>query len=149
MEHQIKEIVQEFIDIIDYAVTVDVRCEDEMYYVDINGENLGLLIGFHGKNIESIENIVNLMILNKLNTFIRISLDINDYKKNHLETISKYIDSTIKQMSENDSIRRLSPMSSYERLFVHNYVKKYGQISTVSEGEEPNRFIILEYKKED
>lgn len=144
----IKEIVSNFVDAIDYAIDIAVLEKDDQIFVNLVGENLGMLIGYHGKNIDAIEIVINLMISKKYkDTYVYI--DINEYRKNREMVISKYVDNIIKQLSNNIESISLNPMSSFERKFVHNYIKKFENIESVSEGEEPNRFITLKYKVTD
>jgi|SRR5579872_164636 len=147
---EIEEFVEKFIDIIGYAVEVKIlEIGDCLYSVDFEGENLGALIGFHGKNIGSVENLINLMIARKMGIGKYVVIDINGYRKSRLDVIKKYTVNAINNVSKNHNPYDLYPMSAYERSFVHNLAKEFENIETVSSGEEPNRFITIKFKEND
>lgn len=144
----IRSIATEFVDIIGYAIDVDVAkdVDDVFYTITFTGENLGALIGFRGRNIQSIELLINLMLAKRFHTPKIVNIDINGYRKDRMEYIRKYVDNAISKVQKTAKEYRLHPMSSYERLYVHNYVKDYADLETESSGEEPNRFITIKQK---
>ncbi len=148
-QKQIQELIEQFIDIIGYAIDINLEPDEESggYKAQLNGENLGVLIGYHGKNISSIEHIINLMIVRKYGIGTFVNIDINEYRKVRLDNIKKYVESTIKKIEKSHESYTLYPMSPYERLFVHKLVKEHGELETLSSGEEPNRSITITFKE--
>lgn len=143
----IRQSAIDFIDIIGYAVDIHVsQDKDNSFLVELTGDNLGVLIGFHGKNISSIEYILNLILSRKYGNKHYISLDINGYISARHATIKRYVESAIKRLLETHSTQDLYPMPASERLFVHNLVKENPELDTESVGEEPNRYITIKFK---
>jgi spoIIIJ-associated protein len=146
---QIETVVTEFIDSIDYAIdfTIEPSEDESIYNVYMTGENLGALIGFHGKNIGSIEHIINLMLLRKYETTQRIRLDVNEYRKGRLEQLKSYTEKAVQQVEQTKQSYDLSPMTPYERLCIHEYIKTFKNITSESFGVEPNRYIKITYEE--
>ena len=79
---------------------------------------------------------------------LRINLDIENYKKRKIENLERDIKKIIKDVLRTRVDAKLDPMNSYERRIVHNLVSNYGQLSSSSEGEEPNRYVVIKYKED-
>ena len=148
-EQIINDTVEHFIDIIGYAVdyTSSINDLSPLVYINLTGENLGGLIGYHGKNISSIEHILNLMVSKQIGEHRKfLTLDINAYRQERLDTMKRYVLSAINKVQKNHKPYDLYPMSAYERLYVHKLVTEYPDMETVSHGEEPNRLITIKIK---
>src|SRR5262249_3858229 len=147
-KEQLAPEIEKFIDIIGYAIDFELVWLEEpgLYRVDMQGENLGGLIGFHGKNISSIEYVINLILSQKYGIGKYITIDINGYRKNRLDVIKKYVESTIIKVRKTKLSEDLYPMNPYERSFVHNLLKEEDDLETLSSGEEPHRYITIHYK---
>jgi spoIIIJ-associated protein len=142
----VAQVVEEFVDIIGYAVTWKITEDTESCSVELEGENLGLLIGFHGKHIASVEYILNLMLARKLGPLYRkIYLDMNGYRKERLANIDVYVENAVKSIQKSRMPYNLYPMSRYERLYVHTLLKQYPDIISESKGEEPDRYIEIRF----
>lgn len=146
--------VTSFVDIIGYALDADIQYNKKEDYFNVNftGENLGALIGYHGKNIQSIEIILNLIVRNVLHEQKHyIVLDVSEYRKLRMETIQKMIAESVKRIEISGRESKIGPLPAYERLFVHTFVKDqffFGYI-TESSGVEPNRCIIIKKAEEE
>lgn len=144
------EIVTGFLNKVIGAAEVDAalqmsETEDEID-VKITGADVGGLIGRHGETLYAIQYLANLILNQGKKEYIRVSLDIEDYKKNRrqkLEGIAKRAADRAIKFHRSVS---LDPMPSYERKIVHSYLQDLEEIETVSQGEEPRRYIVIRYK---
>ena len=144
IKEEIKNIIIQILNHINVKADVYVEQEsDELYLVNIDGEDLNFLIGYHGKSLDAIQYIVNLMILNKLDEKCYISLDINNYKEKRKEKIKEITRTYIDKVRFFSEDIHMPPMSGWERKQVHVIVAEYPDIKEESIGEGNQRHIVL------
>lgn len=129
---------------------VSVEETDEAVKVNISGENLGALIGFHGETLESLQLLISLMLNKKLGEeeWKRVVVDIGNWRAERSTALGSLVEKTALELKEQKLERiELPPMSASQRREVHVIVsEKFPELATESAGEEPNRRIVL-YKK--
>lgn len=120
--------------------------------VSINGQDLGLLIGFQGRTMQSFEQVLSLIVNKKLraekdneeeNSIMRIVVDVNDYKEKRYKLIHDSAVQAIDQAKESGQTVELPTMTPAERRIVHMAVQEEGGVKSVSEGEEGYRRVII------
>jgi len=129
---------------IDKAAVEDVDGEEEQaVLVSINVENPASLIGFRGKNLAAIQLVLSLMVKNKLGDWIRVILDVNNYRgeqKTRLEAMAKSL--ADKVVATGKEVQMAS-MSSFERRLCHMAIADRTDITSESEGEGEDRHIVI------
>ena len=153
LENTTEEIVTSLLNLLDISdlVSTTIKGEendDETFNVNIefNGESVGLLIGPHGKFIQSLEQIITLMLIKKLEnpeTRIYVNLDINGYKK---EKDEKIIQMALQKADDARILGEaidLAPMPARVRRLIHMTLKKFDDISTESFGEGRDRYVRI------
>ena len=111
----------------------------------INGENLGVLIGKHGEAMEAVQYLLNTYLHNKMGLRKRVFLDVENYREkrqNNLKEMALKLSDRVKQSKKSF---KLEPMNSFERRVIHEALSNIQNISTHSEGEEPNRYLVIDY----
>lgn len=119
--------------------------EEENNLVSITGDDVGLAIGRHGRTIEALQLLLNIVV-NKYKDAEnkrRILLDIENYRQKRLETLEKIAKDYAKIAVQEDKPVTLEPMNSYERKIIHNALNQNDTVETKSEGEEPFRRVIV------
>ena len=127
------------------GITVNIEAKKRENYIQINlfSENSSILIGKNGRTMESLQYLIKNSIFNKTGFKINVILDVEDYK----EKINKHLEYNVKKIAR--EVRKtgvdakLDPMNSYERRIVHNAVNEIKGVSTISEGVEPNRYVVI------
>lgn len=115
-----------------------------IFSIKLKSDDSHLLIGPHGKNLETMTNILRLLIGKQLWESIIIHLEINDYLEKKDEKLFHYIESKIQIVEKTGSDFRLPYFSAYDRKKVHSYVsEKGGKVYTKSMGEGEERRIFL------
>ncbi|MBN1915662.1 KH domain-containing protein [Candidatus Dojkabacteria bacterium] len=147
-----KETAKEILDRLEVRGEIDVHMqegdEDRKYLaVKIIGEDLGNLIGHHGKILEGIQTILGLIIGRESEGQYRVILDINDYREKREEYLVSMALQAVDQVRESGQDLELEPMKPNERRIVHMTLQKEKGIATESIGEGEDRRIII--KKED
>ncbi len=129
---------------------VSVKETDEVVEVAIDGENLGALIGYHGETLESLQLLVSLMLNKKLEAeeWKRVSLDIGNWRAERSSALEEMVEKSVAELN-GQKLEKISlpSMSASQRREVHVIVsERFPDLSTESEGDEPNRRIVL-FKK--
>lgn len=125
--------------------TVNVEVRKKEVYANIEGENLGILIGYHGEAMEAIGHLLNTYVFNKIKNANRVFLDVSGYRAKRIEELKVTAQKLAKKVVENKRRYKLDPMNSFERRVVHEELSNVEHITTHSEGTEPNRYLIIEY----
>lgn len=95
---------------------------ENIYYIKIKTEESGLLIGPHGKNIESIERLLKLLISSKLDEKIKLHLEVNDYMHSKDERLFRFVKSKIDLVKRSGRDFRMPFLTAYERKKVHSFI---------------------------
>lgn len=143
----IKEIVQNIGNAFVSNIKTKITDLDDVLNVSIYSDVNPILIGKDGKNLSAIQTIIKQAVFRKFNRSIKVSVDIANYKNKKIKNL-KYEVSKIAEEVLNSKIEaHLDPMNSYERRIVHTLVSEYKNLETISEGEEPNRYVVIKYKE--
>lgn len=121
--------------------------EENVFSVDIQGNNLNFLIGYKGESLNALQSLLNLIALKQLGKPTLITVDINDYKSKKVERIIEIAKSFIDKVRFFEKEVMLPPMNPWERRHVHLLVSEYADIESESVGEGPSRRVVLKPKK--
>jgi spoIIIJ-associated protein len=142
----VKDFVDEIIKKIGLQAETKVKEADQTIEVSIKGENMGALIGYHGETLESLQLILSLMLNKKENgEWKRIVVDIGNWRSERQEALKEMIGRAVSEL-KNSQLEQvaLPAMSSSQRRLAHLIVSEdFPEIVSQSEGEEPNRRVIL------
>lgn len=113
--------------------------------LDVSGGNLAVLIGRHGRTLEALQMIVSSFMSNKLHFHYPISIDIEGYKSRRKEKVKSLARSAANRAIRQQGQVVLAPMNAYERRLVHLTLLENEEVSTHSEGEDPDRRVIITF----
>jgi len=129
--------------------TVDTRMEDGIIIFELSSpRSAGILIGKKGATLEALQYLTSLVINKGQSKYIRIALDIEGYREKRKRTLQDLADRIALSVEKKRGRHELEPMNPYERKIIHSSLQNYRNIVTYSEGEEPNRHVIIEYQRE-
>ena len=133
----------------DLAAVVEAEYNEEEEVLEINliGEDMGILIGKRGQTLDSLQYLVSLVVNKDVNGYIRVKVDTENYRsrrKATLENLARNIAAKVKRTRRPVS---LEPMNPYERRIIHSALQNDKYVTTHSEGEEPNRRVVVTLKK--
>ncbi|MCX7831359.1 MAG: KH domain-containing protein [Actinobacteria bacterium] len=111
--------------------------------IEIDGEDLGNLIGSQGRTLEALQIILNAVLNKNAVQKKHIYVDAGGYKKRKLESLKKVVQEAINKAKKEGKPVALDPMSAYERKIVHEIVSGIDGVRSESQGEEPNRNVIV------
>ncbi len=110
---------------------------------DVSDADLALLIGRHGKTLESLQYIFSAIVHNKLGFKFPVVVDIESYKSRRRAKLEAIAKSGAARAIQRKQEVRLHPMKSYERKVVHLTLRNNKGVVTHSEGQEPNRCVVI------
>ena len=129
-------------------VKTEVKERNDILNIVLYSENNSILIGKNGRTIDALSLVVKQMILNELGQSFKFNLDVAEYKlkqQKRLESLAKRV---AREVSKTKIDAKLDPMNSYERRIVHNILTDHKFVYTESEGEEPNRYVVIKSKED-
>ena len=121
--------------------------EDHSLYMEVSGDNMGLIIGKRGQTLDAIQYLLNRVANREQDGSVRIRLDTEDYRerrKQTLENLARNIASKAKKTHKNVV---LEPMNPYERMIIHSALQQDPAVTTYSKGKEPYRTVVVAVKK--
>ena len=143
-----KEIVEKLLFLMKIPATVEVE-EGEMENVasiNIEGENLGLLVGNRGRTLQTLHYMINLMVSRRLKRGVRINVDVTRYKKRREEELKRLALKAAELVKQTRRSITLEPMPPSKRRIIHLTLRGDPQIITRSEGEGEERRITISYR---
>ena len=118
---------------------------DNTYFVELVGEDLGYLIGRRGDTLDAIQHLANYTVNRGVEGHIRINVDAECYREKREDSLRRYARKKAQQVLKARRRTTLEPMNAYERHVIHAALQDMENITTHSTGTEPNRRVVIEY----
>ncbi|MCL2840427.1 MAG: protein jag [Defluviitaleaceae bacterium] len=128
------------------SVDFEANQKDKHLYINIKGENMGILIGKRGQTIDALQYITNLAVGRHGDTQMNIVIDTENYRKRRRDTLEALARSISRKVKETKQSVKLEPMTRFERHVIHTMLQYDKQIRTYSEGNEPYRHVVVTHK---
>lgn len=146
-----KEILSELLNGLNIKTNVETKIRESQIKYEIFSQNNSVLIGKKGHILDSIQNYVRQSIYNAVGLYVNILVDVEKYKEKQNYFLEKRVKKIARDVTLSKIDVKLDPMNSYERKVVHSALQGFKYIKTESEGEEPNRCVVIKYveNKED
>lgn len=148
----VSNYLKEKLDIILKQMGLDVSYESKIrsgkIQIKMYSDNNAILIGKNGKTLEALFIILKQFIFNEIGMYPYFSLDVENYKEKQEEQLEKMAKRIAKEVELTKIDATLENMNSYERRIIHNCLTNYKNVYSTSEGEEPNRHVVIKYKEE-
>ena len=121
--------------------------KDGALYVDMKGENMGILIGKGGQTLDSLQYLANRVANKHQSGYVRVKLDTENYRARREETLKHLAKNIAHKVKRNRRPVILEPMNPYERRIIHSTLQSDPYVTTHSEGEEPYRKVVVTLKR--
>lgn len=144
---RVKGIMTDILNTMDLQAKLDIVEKDNTVTINLEGENLGILIGRRGETLDALQYLVNLSINKNQENRKKFILDIEGYRTRREDTLKKLAHKLADKAMQRGRNVVLEPMNSLERRIIHTALQGRDDISTFSEGEEPYRKIIISPKR--
>jgi spoIIIJ-associated protein len=140
---RVEALLEEIVDALDLDAEVVVEEGAEEITARVEGEDLGLIIGRRGQTIDAVQLICYRVAFRGRGDRKRVSVDAAGYRQRRRETVEGQADRAAGRAIESGKEIELEPMTAAERKIVHDHLKDRSGLETFSEGEEPERCVIV------
>lgn len=124
---------------------IEVKKQGEIVVYNIITPESGMMIGRGGEHLRALNYLISLMLSQKNSQSFRFNLDINNYRQNEINEMMAEVRRVADEVLRTKEDKELGPMTSYERLMVHNLLTDDVRIETESTGEGKERRIVIKY----
>ena len=144
-----KDFISNIMNNLNIDADVDVRQEKNVIKVNITGKDAACLIGRRGETLDSIQFLAGLA-LNKANkdSHCKILVDIENYRSKREDSLIRYANKVAREVAKTRKTKKLDYMNPYERRIIHSTLQNDKFVKTYSEGVDPYRRLVIEYKKQ-
>jgi spoIIIJ-associated protein len=145
-----RQVLSEILRAMGIHATVDVnRSSDPDVPVTLNieGEDLGVLIGRRGQALSSLQYLVRLIVAEKLKRWISVNVDVDWYKKRHYDSLKKLALRLAEQVGKRKRPVTMEPMAADERRIIHITLANHPDVKTESMGEGEDRRVVIQSRK--
>ena len=125
------------------SATCTAQETEEAINIDIKGDSTGMLIGRRGETLDALQYLTSLVVNKGSENYKRITLDTENYRKKREETLVRLANRLASKVAKTGKRVALEPMNPYERRILHATLQSNPNVTTISEGEEPNRRVII------
>lgn len=139
---RLRAVVTRVVQTLALDATVDVRETEEELLATVEGDDLGLLIGKHGATIDALQHVAMRIAL-RGGERKQVTVDAAGYRERRAEALHRAADRAVTDALRYDRPVELEPMRALERKVVHNYLAERSDIETHSEGDEPDRRLVV------
>jgi spoIIIJ-associated protein len=145
----IKEYLVRILKAMGYNVNIEVKNKEEVPKYIIFSDNDALLIGKNGKNLKALSTVVSQYLNTELGRNYKFIIDVNEYKEKREHSLERLAKRIAREVAQTKVEVKLDSMNSYERRIIHNALTNNKRVYTESEGEEPNRYVVVKPKEEE
>ncbi len=139
----IKETVADLLKRLGVAAEFDVVGQEETIDIVLKTDETGIIIGYHGEVLDSLQLILSLMIANRLGRFERLTLEVGDYKKNRSDYLEKLAMQVKERVIREGQEHAVSALRPWERRIMHMILKDDESVTSESVGEGKERVLII------
>lgn len=121
--------------------------EEKVININLNGEDTGDLIGKRGANLDAMQYLISIVVNKNSEEYYRVKLDTKEFRDRRQKTLENLAKNVASKVKKTRRKVVLEPMNPYERRVIHSYLQADKNVTTKSEGEEPNRRVVVFYKR--
>ena len=143
-----KDFLKEVINNLGLDVSFETKKMEDRTVIKMYSNNNNILIGHNGNTLKALETLVRQKIQLETGVYFVISLDVENYKDKKIARIERLAKNIAREVRKTKVETHLENMNAYERRIVHNILTDFKGVTTKSEGEEPNRHVVISATKE-
>ena len=140
------QIINDFFsDLLGFESNPQIEATDDEIFVDLqlDPQFSGIVIGYRGEVLTAIQLLLSLMIQENHDNWLPVRVNVNDYRQQRQKALEELAQNTADKALKLQKPITLNNLSSYERRVIHTILSETPEITTFSEGEEPNRVLII------
>ena len=150
IDENARDFLEKIFEAMKINVNIDIKYEEQErnMYIDLSGDDMGVLIGKRGQTLDSLQYLVSLVINKETEEYIRVKVDTENYRERRRETLENLAKNIAYKVKRTRKSVSLEPMNPYERRIIHSALQNDKYVTTHSEGDEPFRRVVVTLKRE-
>jgi spoIIIJ-associated protein len=146
-EPEAEELLEELLEEVTIGLGLEVEVEVEegagLLRGRVKGEDVGLFIGRRGQTIDAVQHLAQRIVFPDGPSPVRVEIDADGYRERRAELLRADADDAAEEALRDGRPVELDPMPPSERRIVHEYLRERGGVETHSEGDEPERYLVV------
>lgn len=139
----LEELLEEIVEGLGLNAEVNVDEREGVLCGALEGEDVGLFIGRHGQTIDAVQHLAQRIVFPDGPSDVRVVIDANGYRERRAEALRADADEAADQAVNTGKPVELDPLPPFERRIVHEHLRDRGDVATHSEGNEPERYLVI------
>jgi spoIIIJ-associated protein len=139
----LEELLEEVVDGLGLDAEIHVEEHDGVLSGRLEGEDVGLFIGRHGQTIDAVQHLAQRIVFPDGPSAVRVMIDANGYRERRAEALRAEAGDAADRAVATGKPVELDPLPPFERRIVHEYLRERGGVETHSEGNEPERYLVV------
>jgi spoIIIJ-associated protein len=139
----LQDLLEEIAEDLGLDAEIEVEESDSVLTGRLEGENVGLFIGRHGQTIDAVQHLAQRIVFPEGPSSVRVVIDANGYRERRADALRAEADDAADEAIDTGKPVELAPLPPFERRIVHEYLRERGDVETHSEGNEPERFLVI------
>ncbi len=145
IQNYVREYLVKITKLMGLDVTFESKIREQQIIIKMYSDNNSILIGKDGRTLSALNLIVKQLLSNNYKIYPHIVLDVENYKEKQELNLERLAKKLAREVVKTKVDVKLDNMNSYERRIIHNTLGNNKKVSTISEGEEPNRHVVIKY----
>lgn len=142
----VEKVIEKLFSALEIEGTFELSSNDENLEVLMDTKDSGMVIGYHGEILESLQLISSLVIAKKLDRFIRVSIEVDGYKKTRTEYLQKLAQDARERAISENAEQVITSLKSWERRIVHLILQEDEDVVSESQGVGRDRVLVVKPK---
>jgi spoIIIJ-associated protein len=139
----LEELLEEVADGLGLDVEIEVQEGDGVLRGNLRGDDVGLFIGRRGQTIDAVQHLAQRIVFREGPSPVRVVIDADGYRERRAESLRADAEQAAEEAQRSGKPVELEPMGASERRIVHEYLRERGGVGTHSEGDEPERRLVV------
>jgi spoIIIJ-associated protein len=140
---RVRVLLERIVEELGLEASVAVEEDEDEIHADVEGEEVGLLIGRHGQTIDAVQLLCYQAAYQGRQDRKRVSVDAAGYRRRQSETLKRRADMAAEDAVRHGEAVEMDPLGPNERRVVHEHLRDRPEVETYSEGDEPNRYVVV------
>ena len=145
---EIKNYLSELLTNMTIEANFETKIREQQINIKMYSDKNNILIGKDGKTLKALQTVIRQHIYTMVGAYPYILLDVENYKEKKIKNLEFLTKKLAKEVLRTKQPIKMDNMNSYERRIAHNVLSKFDNLTSVSEGEEPNRHIVIKIKED-
>jgi spoIIIJ-associated protein len=139
----LEELLEEIVEDLRLDAEVEVEEREGVLTGRLDGDSLGLFIGRHGQTIDAVQHLAQRIVFPEGPSSVRVVIDANGYRERRADVLRAEADDAADEAIDAGRPVELDPLPPFERRIVHEHLRERGDVETHSEGDEPERYLVI------